>query len=111
MYKLFRYSLFIGMSLISNISLSAQDPMRPPNWMLGNKNVSSSSAERLVLQQILISKNRTLAVINDVVVSVGDTVGGAKVKEISTQWVKVIRGGRNMTLKMAPTTKEYIREK
>ena len=110
MSNFIRYLLLVGFSLMSIVCLSAQDPMRPPSWMFESSTVKESNVERLIVQQILISENRTLAVINDVVVSVGDTVAGAKVKKISRQWVKVVRGGRSMTLRIVPTTKEYIRE-
>jgi hypothetical protein len=88
----------------------AQDPMRPPNWSTGSKTDRIVTKEVLNLQQILSSKNRKLAVINDTLVVKGQIIGGAKVIEITDQWVKVSYKGRSTTLTMTTTTKEYNRE-
>jgi hypothetical protein len=89
----------------------AQDPMRPPSWSTGSQPERIVTQEVLNLQQILTSKNRKLAVINDTLVVKGQIIGGAKVIEITDQWVKVIYNGRSTTLTMTATTKEYNREK
>ncbi|MEH6448582.1 MAG: hypothetical protein V7765_07920 [Oleispira sp.] len=114
MYKIFENFFLIMLSLLtvsiySPVSYSAQDPTRPPSWMAESANVETRK-EVLILQQILISKNRKIAVINDKVVSEGDMVKGAKVREINRDWVSIIRSGRRVTLKLVPTTKEYINE-
>lgn len=85
--------------------------MRPPNWSTGNRVEQNLQRESLNLQQILSSKNRKVAVINDTLVVEGQIIGGAKVAEITDQWVRVIYQGRSTTLTMTATTKEYDREK
>lgn len=85
--------------------------MRPPNWSAGNRVEQNSQREILNLQQILSSKNRKVAVINDTLVVEGQIIGGAKVAEITDQSVRVIYQGRSTTLTMTATTKEYNREK
>lgn len=90
-------------------SLSAQDPTRPPSWMTKSTAVKMN-IEVLTLQQILISKNRKVAVINEKAVSEGDMIEGAKVKEIDHDWVKVMRSGRYVTLQLLPITKELVNE-
>ena len=105
-------NLFIGFIILVLSGLSySQDPMRPPSWMTGPKSTSTSKASKLDLQQILISKDRKVAVINETLVTEGERIAGARVKQISTQWVKVVRAGRTKTLRITPTTKEYRSEK
>jgi hypothetical protein len=89
----------------------AQDPMRPPNGSLDSQPDRIATQEILNLQQILHSKSRKLAVINDTLVIKGQIIGGAKVTEITDQWVKVSYKGRITTLTMTTTRKEYNREK
>ena len=89
----------------------AQDPMRPPSWSTGNQPDRIVTREVLNLQQILSSKSRRVAIINDTLVIEGQVIGGAKVTEITDQWVKVSYKGRSTTLTMTATTKEYNREK
>ena len=92
------------------MSISAgQDPMRPPNW--ARKGVAPSvSTDKIKLQQILISKNRKLAVINDKVLQEGQRIAGATVIKIETGQIRIRRGGVNKIIKLLPTTKEVNRE-
>jgi hypothetical protein len=85
--------------------------MRPPGWSTDNKPDRIATREVLNLQQILISKTRKIAIINDTLVVKGQIIGGAKVTEITDQWVKVSYKGRSTTLTITATTKEYNREK
>ena len=111
MYR-FNRSLLIGLIIsVLPILSSAQDPMRPPSWMKSTSIKSPGKTRKINLQQILISKDRKVAVINETLVTEGEKIAGGKVKQISEQWVKVERGGRTMTLRITPTTKEYRREK
>lgn len=111
MYSLIR-NFFIGFIILAFSGLNyAQDPMRPPSWMSGTKSITKSKTSKINLQQILISKDRKVAVINETLVTEGEKVAGARVKQISEQWVKVVRAGRTMTLRITPTTKEYRRDK
>lgn len=89
----------------------SQDPMKPPGWLGNNQLTHVVKRETLNLQQILSSKNRKVAVINDTLVVEGQIIGGAKVAEITNQWVKVIYKGRSTNLIMTATIKEYDREK
>lgn len=62
--------------------------------------VSSPTAPREVytLTSTLVSKQRTVAVINNHVVAVGDRVGSATVVAIESSRVKLRMGGRDITL-------------
>lgn len=105
---LITFSVFT-LGIYSSISYSAQDPTRPPSWMTGTVEIKASK-KVLILQQILISENRKIAVINDTLVSEGDMVEGAKIKTIDRSWVSIVRSGRRMTLRLIPTIKEPINE-
>ena len=111
MYRKVMKTLLIMLGILSAYPSFAQDPMRPPNWVAGSRNENNNNASTLNLQQILISKNRKIAIINEKVVIEGDKIDGAKVINISDKWVKVVRAGRTITLRITPTTKEYSREK
>lgn len=104
--------LVFGLSIMSvyNVNvIAAQDPMRPPSWMTGSSTTKIRN-ERLNLQQILISDDRRSAVINNKLVNEGDSIKGAKVKEIDRERVIVMRSGRRQILRLVPTIKEYINE-
>jgi MSHA biogenesis protein MshK len=101
----------LAVLMISLTSQSAQDPMRPPSWMSNRSAPVVINTDNLELQQILISTNRKLAIINESVVKEGEIIAGAKILKITKQWVKVKRQGRILTLKISPATKEYRREK
>ena len=109
MFNIFKPLLFVLLFSFSNCF--AQDPMRPPSWLAGSQPESNVNRETLNLQQILSSKNRKVAVINDTLVVEGQVIGGSRVAEITEQWVRVIYKGRSTTLTMTTTTKEYKREK
>jgi MSHA biogenesis protein MshK len=100
---------FFTLGINSSISYSAQDPTRPPSWMTGAAEINTSK-KVLILQQILISDNRKIAVINDTLVSEGDMIEGAKVNRIDPDWVSIVRSGRRITLRLVPTIKESINE-
>ena len=57
--------------------------------------------EVFTLTSTLISKQRTIAVINDHVVSIGDKVGGATVVAIESAQVRLRKGTRDITLPLA----------
>jgi MSHA biogenesis protein MshK len=80
------------------------DPTRPPAVLgqAGDGGASSSEAGRPVLQSVLISPGRTMAMISGRMVRVGDRVGEARVIKISETEV-VLRNGKELeTLKLFP---------
>lgn len=50
--------------------------------------------EPIKLSSILISPNRKIAIINQKLVKIGDTVSGVKVLKINPNYVKISRRGR-----------------
>ncbi|CCK74535.1 hypothetical protein OLEAN_C03590 [Oleispira antarctica RB-8] len=109
MFNLLKSLLLL--SLFSFTSGFAQDPMRPPSWSAESQSERVVNLEPLNLQQVLSSKNRKVAVINDTLVVEGQVIGGAKVAEITDNSVRVIYKGRSIILTMTTTAKEYNREK
>lgn len=114
MFKLFKLLPLILM-VISPLSF-AQDPMRPPAWLQQRQLSAPVDDGAFNLQQIISSKNRSVAVINDTTLVEGQKIDGAKVTEITSQWVKLKYKGRTITLTMltddmTTTTKEYHSEK
>lgn len=107
-YSIALLTTILFITLHSRLVLS-EDPTRPPSWMTGVSEIKVSK-EALTLQQVLISEDRKVAVINDQLASIGDTVEGARIKEIGRDWVRVMRSGRNITLTLLPITKEYVSE-
>jgi MSHA biogenesis protein MshK len=80
------------------------DPTRPPAALghAGDGGASASAAGRPVLQSVLISPGRTMAMISGQMVKVGDRVGEARVIKISETEV-VLRNGKELeTLKLFP---------
>lgn len=109
MFNIIKPLLFV--LLFSSLNCFSEDPMKPPGWSAGNRSDRNVQRQTLDLQQILSSKNRKVAVINDTLVVEGQIIAGAKVVKITDQWVRVIYQGRSTTLTMTATTKEYKREK
>lgn len=114
MFKLIKLLPLILM-VLSPISFS-QDPMKPPAWMQQNQTSVPVDTSKFKLQQIISSKDRGVAVINDTTLVEGQKIDGAKVTKITSQWVKLMYKGRIITLtmlteNMTTTTKEYHSEK
>jgi len=104
--------LLLPLMLFLSFNSYSQDPMKPPGWGVVSKQpVKNVRRATLNLQQILSSKIRKIAIINDTLVVEGQIIGGSKVEKITDQWVKVTYKGRSTTLTMTAKTKEYNREK
>jgi len=102
-------SVTLGLALASFMSVTAaqplRDPTRPPGDAVVNT-VAGTNASRarsgMVLQTVLISTDRTTAVISGRVVSVGDTISGLKLVEIREGEV-VLKGSKgSRTLRLFP---------
>lgn len=79
-----------------------RDPTRPP-VSLGAVNSNATAATAApVLQSVLISPGRKVAVINGETVQVGDRLGDARVTKITEGEVVLVRDGQSQTLKLFP---------
>lgn len=81
------------------------DPTRPPPAFIepgATGEVAADGAEAPELHSILVSKHRRQAVIGGKVVTVGDSIGQAKVVRISEDSVLLRTGRQTETLKLFP---------
>lgn len=70
------------------------DPTQPSNYRTATKEPS------LHLESVLSSEHRKVAVINGVVLSVGERIGSARVVAITENTVKLRRGGKEFSLQL-----------
>lgn len=109
MYRLAEVLFLMGMLIISDVGYAGQDPMRPPHF----SNQSTSKVvkkEPIRLQQILISKDRKIVIINNKMLQVGQSISGAKITKIEANQISIRRAGVNKIIKLLPVTKEVNRE-
>jgi len=97
--------------LLLSQSLQAQldDPTLPPNVA----SISVKNADEQViwnLSSILISSQRSIAIINGQSVKVGDTLAGARIKSISETVVKLKHRGKTISLELFPVTVKTVRD-
>jgi MSHA biogenesis protein MshK len=71
------------------------DPTKPASY-----HAESVVDKSLVLESVLISSQRKVAVINGAVVAEGDNVGSAKIIKIDKNGVKMNSGGKTLYLKL-----------
>ncbi len=98
-------SIAVGATQASAADL--RDPMRPPSApaaTLARPGVPSS----LQLQAVMGSGQSRVAIVNEKVVRVGDTIGGALITEISAEAVRYSRGGKQLVASL-PNTKISVR--
>jgi hypothetical protein len=88
---------------------AGQDPMRPPNWV-NQVNSSPIQNERINLQQILISKERKIVIINDKILREGQSINGNKIIKIEAEQIKIRRRGVSKVIKLLPSAKGVKRE-
>lgn len=79
------------------------DPTRPMDFSgSGSRGGASAAPSGPALQSTLVSPERKSAIISGKRVKVGDTFEGAVVTEIRPYEVRLMRGGRETTLRMLP---------
>ena len=103
-------------SLVFSPLVFSQDPMQPPVWSAERTQSKPINTRQFNLQQIISSKHRSVAVINNTSLLEGQVINGAKVTKITSQWVKLQYKGHSFNLTMTnpdmtTTTKEYHSEK
>ena len=97
------------------LSLPAQaqfeDPTRPPNFSeLASNAAQDSSAPAWQLSSILVSPQRSIAIINGKTVKQGDRIGNARVLKIQTTGVILRTGEETFTVKLLPEKMKTTRE-
>lgn len=108
MYRLTMQARQLLLALLL-VHSAAADPTRPPAWLGKSIQVApQTSAKSYQLQQILISEQRRLAIINGELVSEGQNFENARVVKISFDKVVLRVSGKKKTLTLSPETKEVI---
>ena len=75
------------------------DPTRPQNMVLPE--TSATPAQHFILGSVLISSQRSVAIINGERVTVGAQVDGATIRKIEKNRVELVSNGRVITLNLA----------
>ena len=77
------------------------DPTLPTNYAAGGTSIQKTAeVVNFILKAVLISDDSRVAVINDSVVKVGDSIGDEKVKTIDTYKVTLVGASGELELKL-----------
>jgi hypothetical protein len=93
-------TIFVAVFMLpSQLALAEtmSDPMRPPQS--GSAPQRATGDPRWTVTGILISSERKLAMINDRLIGVGESVDGARVRNIYGNGVELDIGGRSIVLR------------
>ena len=102
--------LILGLALsLTTFAIAAQqlrDPTRPPAGASKGTSTSGAAKSRarsgMVLQTVLISEDRRVAVISGRLMSVGDTISGFRLTEIREGEVVMKKRSKTRTLRLFP---------
>lgn len=107
--------LFLPLILLGSVSVQAnlKDPTKPAFVRPHKKPQQVKPVPKsvpLVINSILFSKQRKLAVINGVLVEIGDVVDKARIIEISRNYVVVVRDRKKIVLPFGHTIQKKARK-
>ena len=92
--------------IFSSVAVAVNDPMRPPMTSTSAK----QDAPGWVLNSVLISEDRNIAVINQRPVYEGGKINGAKVLKIYSDRVRLSTADKTFYIKLLPlSVKEPVR--
>jgi MSHA biogenesis protein MshK len=86
--------------MVSASAQQLQDPTRPPQII--SQEVGAANTDGPVLQSVLISPGRRMAIISGQQVKLGEQFGSAKLISVSETQVVLRNGGELQTLKLFP---------
>lgn len=98
-----------GLMLSQVLSAQLDDPTLPPN-VTSMPAESTNQTIAWQLSSILISPQRSIAIINGQSVQVGDILAGARVKSINETVVKLKHRGETINLELLPILVKTVRE-
>lgn len=104
MYKLIKVTTYLLALMLAVSTYAGQDPMRPPSW-IKQKSISKVKSGSIKLQQILISKDRKVVIINNQILKEGQSISGMKITKIEATQVMFRRAGVNKVIKLLPAAK------
>lgn len=102
--RVFKAVLFSAGIAFASVASADQDPTAPLGWMkpktvkAPTKNVVRYSLPEL--QSIICDKEECSAILNNQVVSKGDTIRGYRINKIDSETVRVQRSGKLWTLSL-----------
>ncbi len=100
-------ALLATTAVVQASAADLRDPMRPPNApAAATSHIGAPSS--LQLQAVMGSGQSRVAIVNEKVVRVGDTIGGALITEISAEAIHYSRGGKQLVASL-PNTKISVR--
>lgn len=79
-------------------SFAVRDPTRPPDSLLKRQQEEAAEKNPFIVNAIIISKERRLAVINGITLQLNDTIENAKVIKIEADHVCLKTGGVIVTV-------------
>ena len=100
----FCFCLVLGFTLLSNQELNALPPLEHDPTQPAVINIEKTGAKKVeakegyLLQAIIISSTRRLALINSRFLSVGEIIGAAKVEKVNKNFVVLSVSGQKLTL-------------
>ena len=96
-------SLWLSLMLLCSSVYAAQDPTAPLGWVKQEQaNNAVQVKHRLPRLNSIVcqSANECVAILNNEVVSIGETVRGYKVTKIEPETVTLTRGSQHWTLEL-----------
>lgn len=102
-----RTPLALALLLLAAVQAPAEqlnDPMRPPGKEMtsGGKGERQAVASRYRLDSVIIAPNRRQAIINGKRLTLGESIGGAKLIDIQTTQVTLQVAGKPHVLTLLP---------
>jgi len=99
-----------GLLLALPLQAQLNDPTLPPNVATIVANKAAEEDTGWKLSSILISSQRSIAIINGQSVKVGDTLAGARVQSINETIVKLRYRGEIIRLELYPVAVKTVHE-
>jgi MSHA biogenesis protein MshK len=90
-----------GILLLAAVCCNAAETLRDPTRPFVAQSPAQIVNARFSVNAIFVSDDRRIAVVNGQRVKPGDTVGGAKVVEISGDEVRLVYDGKTISVRLA----------
>ncbi len=104
------FAFLIGWAPSGSLAMAGElvDPTRPPDLLPVSVDDPTGSGGAFVLNSLLISPHRRIAIINGTRVKEGDQIGGAEVVEITAGGVLLKAEGNTFEVRMTASVKTAV---
>lgn len=110
-YFLIVVTTVYGLLMASSLWAQLDDPTLPPDGVASIATKDTDAATTTwKLSSILMSAQRSIAIINGQSVQVGDTLAGARVESINKTIVKLKHRGKVISLELFPVAVKTVHE-